>query len=451
MSDKSEKQNCNSLSVFEKRESEVRGYCRSFPAVFDRAEGCCLYDEHGREYLDFFAGAGALNYGHNHPHLKRGLLEYIERDAVAHSLDMATSAKRDFLLRFEEVILQPRGLDYKVQFPGPTGTNCVEAALKLARKVTGRETIVSFTNAFHGMTLGSLAITGNSFKRRGAGVPLSCAVSMPFDGYMGRGLDTLEYFQALLLDEGSGIDLPAAVIVETIQAEGGINVARLSWLKGLAKLCREHEILLIVDDIQVGCGRTGPFFSFETAGIEPDLVCLSKSLSGYGLPLAVTLIRPDLDIWEPGEHNGTFRGNNHAFVTGTAALDFWETNELSREVRRKGEIMRGSLELIASRHDDLELLVRGRGLIQGLECPIAELAPAVSERAFKHGVILETSGPDSSVVKLLPPLVIDDERLRRGLDVLAGSFAEVVDLYEDRIAEFRYSNASHSKEKGFDA
>ncbi|MDX1650467.1 MAG: aminotransferase class III-fold pyridoxal phosphate-dependent enzyme, partial [Myxococcota bacterium] len=250
------------LSVFEALESEVRGYVRGFPVVFDRASGCHLHDEDGRAYVDFFSGAGALNYGHNPPHLKKALLEYLMRDGVTHSLDMATAAKRRFIERFDEVVLRRRGLAYKLQFPGPTGTNAVESALKLARKVTGRESVVGFTNAFHGMTLGALAVTGNGFKRRGAGVPLAHGDSMPFDGYMGEDVDTLDFFEAFLRDGSSGLDKPAAVILETIQAEGGINVARTGWLRRLEALCREHGIVLVVDDIQVGCGRSGPFFSF---------------------------------------------------------------------------------------------------------------------------------------------------------------------------------------------
>ncbi len=414
------------MHVFERLESEVRGYCRSFPAVFDRAAGCRLFDEHGRAYVDFFSGAGALNYGHNHPHLKRRLLEYLARDGITHALDMASVAKQDFLERFEEVILRPRGLDYKIQFPGPTGTNAVESALKLARKVTGREGIVSFTNAFHGMTLGALSVTGNGFKRRGAGVPLANVSAMPFDGYMGDGVDTLDYLEAFLEDDGSGIDRPAGVIVETIQAEGGINVARRSWLRRLEGLCRRYDMILIVDDIQVGCGRTGPFFSFEKLGIRPDLVCLSKSLSGYGLPLALTLIRPDLDVWDPGEHNGTFRGNNPAFVTAAAALDFWESDSLHKEVLRKGAVVRALLEDLARKHESLEATVRGRGLIQGLDCPAAGIATEVSAAAFERGLVLETAGTESTVVKLMPPLVIDDDLLEDGLQILARSLEEVI-------------------------
>ncbi|MDX1649049.1 MAG: diaminobutyrate--2-oxoglutarate transaminase, partial [Myxococcota bacterium] len=299
------------LETFERLESGVRSYIRSFPTTFDTARGCHLWDEDGREYLDFFAGAGVLNYGHNNPKMKQALLSYVERDGIAHSLDMASVSKAEFLERFHEVVLAPRGLgDFRVQFPGPTGTNAVEAALKLARKVTGRNQILSFTNAFHGMTLGALAVTGSAFKRAGAGIPLAHGTAMPFDGYFGDDVDTIDYLRRYIEDQSSGLDLPAAIVVETIQAEGGINVAGFEWLQRLEALAREFEILFVVDDIQVGNGRTGPFFSFERAGLHPDIITLSKSLSGFGQPLSITILRDELDIWEPGEHNGTFRGNN---------------------------------------------------------------------------------------------------------------------------------------------
>jgi len=413
------------MQTFERLESEVRGYIRSFPTVFEKAEGHTLIGEDGRRYIDFFAGAGVLNYGHNNPRLKRRLLDYVEGDGVVHTLDMASVAKRRFLERFEEVILEPRGMRYKVQFPGPTGTNSVEAALKLARKVTGRMNVVSFTDAFHGMTLGSLAATGNAAKRAGAGVPLVHTTSMPFDGYLGDGVDTLEMLAAYLADTSSGLDKPAAAIVETVQAEGGVNVARFEWLRGLAELLAEHEVLLIVDDIQVGCGRTGPFFSFEPAGIEPDIICLSKSLSGFGLPFAIDLIKPELDVWEPGEHNGTFRGHNPAFVTATEALSYWEDDRLSAEVEQKAALALGRLEEIAADHPDAALDVRGRGLIQGLVFPDPETADRVSEESFRRGLIIETAGPRGEVLKLLPPLTITEEALREGLDIIEASVAAV--------------------------
>ncbi|MCA9489760.1 MAG: aminotransferase class III-fold pyridoxal phosphate-dependent enzyme, partial [Myxococcales bacterium] len=251
------------MRPFDRLESEVRSYIRSFPAVFDTAREATLTTEDGREIIDFFAGAGALNYGHNPPMLKQALLSWIERDGITHSLDLATTAKRRFLQRFEEVILRPRGMDHRMMFPGPTGTNAIEAALKVARKATGRSRVVSFTNGFHGMTLGSLALTGNAGKRGGAGTSLGDVSVVPFDGYLGAEVDTLALLEHLLNDNSSGLDAPAAIVLETVQAEGGVNVARPEWLGRVAALAREHGALLIVDDIQVGCGRTGPFFSFE--------------------------------------------------------------------------------------------------------------------------------------------------------------------------------------------
>jgi diaminobutyrate-2-oxoglutarate transaminase len=415
------------MQVFERYESEVRSYIRSFPTVFEQARGCLLVDRDGREYLDFFAGAGVLNYGHNHPAMKRALIDYVESDGIAHSLDMATTSKERFLERFHDVILEPRGMgDFRVQFPGPTGTNAVEAALKLARKVTGRELVMSFTNAFHGMTLGALAVTGSTFKRAGAGIPLAHASSMPYDGYFGPDVDTIDHIERLLDDQSSGIDVPAAIIVETVQGEGGINVAGFEWLQRLEDLARRWDVLFIVDDIQVGNGRTGPFFSFERAGLHPDIVTLSKSLSGFGQPLSVTLFRDELDVWDPGEHNGTFRGNNLAFVTGAVALDeFWQDDRLTRHVDELADVVGESLTKLAANHPAITAGVRGRGLVHGIELTEPDLATRVTAAAFERGLVLETSGPTGSVVKLLPPLVIERHDLEAGLEILHAAVATI--------------------------
>jgi diaminobutyrate-2-oxoglutarate transaminase len=406
------------VDVFESLESEVRSYCRNWPAVFDRAEGSLLYDEGGREYLDFFAGAGALNYGHNHPDLLGPLLDYLKSGRVIHSLDMYSVAKREFLETLRDVVLQPRGLEYKIMFPGPTGTNSVESALKLARKVTNREHVVSFTNAFHGMTLGALAVTGNSMKRGGAGIPLYHATPVPYDDYFSGETEDFLWLERVLNDSGSGIEHPAAVIVETVQGEGGLNAARASWLRELAELCKRHDILLIVDDVQAGCGRTGTFFSFEEAGITPDIVCLSKSLSGFGLPLAVTLLRPELDQWVPGEHNGTFRGQNPSFVTGKAALErFWTDDVFAKATAEKSTQLREGLVKIADKYEDAQ--VRGRGMLQGIAYPDYDVAGAIAKAAFERGLLVETSGPESEVVKVMPALTIEPADLERGIDVLA--------------------------------
>ncbi|MFM1654607.1 diaminobutyrate--2-oxoglutarate transaminase [Brevibacillus sp. B_LB10_24] len=405
-------------------ESEVRSYCRSFPTVFTRASGSRLWDRQGKEYIDFFAGAGALNYGHNHPRLKKQLIEYLQNDGITHSLDMATDAKEALLRRFHEVILQPRGLDYKVMFPGPTGTNSVESALKLARKATGRELIMSFTSGFHGMSLGSLAVTANRMKRGGAGIPLANTVVMPYENYLGKDWDTTEYIERLLEDDSSGVSLPAAMILETVQGEGGINAASIPWLVKIEQLCRKHGILLIVDDVQAGCGRTGPFFSFEEAGIKPDIVCLSKSIGGYGLPMALTLFRPELDIWKPGEHNGTFRGNNLGFIAAAEALTYWENDDLSRDVRMKGDLVRQHLEHLVQTYPLIKGEVRGRGLMQGIAIGVDDLADRICSLAFRRGLIMETSGPKSEVVKIMPPLTIDELDLKKGLSILEDAIKE---------------------------
>lgn len=413
------------MNVFARLESEVRSYSRKFPTVFTTASGCRLTDEHDRSFLDFFSGAGALNYGHNNPHLKQRLIEYIAADGLTHSLDMATFAKREFLEKFNSLILEPRNLRYKVQFTGPTGTNAVEAALKLARKFTGRPTVVHFMNSFHGMSIGSLAVTGSVSKRASAGVSLHSTLPMFFDGDLGPGIDTIEYFSAFLDNSENGVGVPAAVIVETIQAEGGVKVARRQWLRRLEEVTRRHGVLLIVDDIQTGCGRTGDFFSFEDAGITPDIVCLSKSISGYGLPMSLVLIRPEIDIWEPGEHTGTFRGNNLAFVTAAKALDYWRDDSFSKAIDEMSRHAADLLNQIAASEAGSGAHVRGRGLMQALVFTEEGLAQEVSQAAFERRLLIETCGARDEALKLLPPLTINREELDQGITILAESLNAV--------------------------
>ncbi|MEA2951895.1 MAG: diaminobutyrate-2-oxoglutarate transaminase [Alphaproteobacteria bacterium] len=403
------------VDAFDRYESAVRSYCREFPAVFTRSLGAKMWDEAGREYLDFLSGAGCLNYGHNHPAIRVAIMKYIEETGIIHALDLHTQAKRTFIEKFQEIVLKPRNLNYRMQFTGPTGANAVEAALKLARKVTGRHTVIAFTNAFHGMSLGALAASATSRKRAGAGTPLSLVSRMPFDGYMGPETNTAGLLEAYLDDPGSGVDMPAAIILETVQAEGGVLTARPSWLREIAEIAGRHKILLILDEIQTGCGRTGPFFSFERAGIVPDIVCLSKSIGGYGLPLALLLIKPDLDIWAPGEHNGTFRGNNLALVAASAALDLWEEGNLEDELKLKSALLQNRLRRLA---DMANADLRGLGFLKGLRWQDPDVAPAVSRNAFARGLIAETCGARGDVLKLLPPLTIAMSELNQGLDIL---------------------------------
>ncbi|WP_226646475.1 diaminobutyrate--2-oxoglutarate transaminase [Microbulbifer variabilis] len=414
------------MKIFDEIESEVQSYARSFPRVFCRAKGELMWDEEGNQYLDFLAGAGTLNYGHNNPIFKEVLLDYIQADGITHGLDMHTKAKGEFLQALNEKILKPRNMEYVVQFTGPTGTNAVEAAMKIARNVTGQQNIVTFTNGFHGVSLGSLAATGNSHHRDAAGVSLNGTHRMPFDGYLGKNIDTTEYLDKVLSDSSSGINSPAAVIVETVQGEGGINVASAEWLRNLQSICRKHGLLFIVDDIQAGCGRTGDYFSFEEAGIEPDIITLSKSLGGYGLPFAVVLMKPELDQWKPGEHNGTFRGNNLAFVTAKSAIEhYWSDDKFSQEIKRKGKYIAERLDNIVSKYGEGHFTRKGRGMFQGIDCVSGEIAGKITHSAFKQGLIIETSGADDHIVKLLCPLIISDQNLAKGIDIIESAIKEV--------------------------
>ena len=400
-------------------ESSVRSYSRIWPAIFSRGLQSVIYDSQGKEYIDFFSGAGGSNYGHNHPAIKQPIIDYLRKDGIIHGLDMATEAKIAFIEAFREYILQPRKLDYRLQFTSPTGADTVEAALKLARLVTHRRQVVAFSNAFHGVSLGALAATSSTWFRNAAGVELGNVTFLPFEGYI-DGLDSVEYFKKMLDDPGSGLDSPAAVIVEAIQGEGGMNVASETWLQRLRQLTADNDILLILDDIQAGCGRSGDFFSFEKAGITPDMVVLSKSLSACGLPMSLLLIKPEYDQWKPGQHSGTFRGNNLAFVAATAAIhEFWANDTFAKEVKRKGAIIRDRLESMAESFSSLGLSVRGRGMFYGLVFnKDAAQAKRVLERAFSKGLVIELSGSRGEVLKFLPALTIDDDTLKRGLDIV---------------------------------
>ncbi len=420
------------MRIFEEMESEVRGYVRAFPSVFDTAKGAFLFDEHGNRYIDFFAGAGTLNYGHNNPIISEALINYLQRDGIVHALDKATVAKRSFMESFRDTILKPRGYDYKIQFTGPTGTNAVETALKLARMVKRRSNIIAFTNGYHGLTMGALAVTGNDFYRDESYGARNNADSVPFDGYLGKGINTIDYLRRFLEDGSSGIDMPAAIIVETVQGEGGINVASVQWLRELEQLCHDLDILLIIDDIQMGNGRTGTFFSFEEAGIRPDMITYSKSLGG-GLPMAILLMKPDLDQWQPGEHTGTFRGNNLAFVAATEALKYWETDDFSEEIKYKGKIMEEELSKITKKYPELNIELRGRGMVWGLDMARTGFAAEISKTAFANKLVIELAGADDNVVKFLPPLVIEEETLRNGIKIIDRVIGELLEQRQQKL------------------
>lgn len=410
--------------TFAAHESNVRRYARSFPTVFTKARGATIWDEVGKPYIDFLVGSGALNYGHNNPDIIQPAIDYLTGGNILLSLDMNTAAKRDFIEVFVESILKTRGLSYKIQFPGPTGTNANEAALALARKYTGRSSVMAFTNAFHGMSLGSLAVSGSASTRNLGGVARQDVIRVPYDGYANGAFDSASYIDYVLGDPGSGVEKPAAIILETIQAEGGMNTASPAWLAAIQRICRKHSVVLIVDDIQAGAGRTGEFFSFEFAKIEPDIICLSKSLSGSGNPLSVVLIRPDIDIWTPGEHSGTFRGNNLAFVTAVAMCKMWSNKQFTAGVERTSIKLQAHLDHLLEKFPDVIEQKRGRGLMAGLKCRSQEVVGRVHDLAFQKGLLIESSGPNRDVIKVLPPITITDTELDHAIAILDHAIQE---------------------------
>lgn len=421
-------------------ESGVRTYSRRFPAVFERASGHRLWDTGGRAYVDFIDGAGAVNYGHNHPAIKTALLDYLAADGPIQSLDLRTPAKGRFLETFRRVVLEPRGLDHRVQFTGPTGTDTVEAAFKVARRATGRRGVIAFTHGFHGGTLGAAAASSNVAKRRAAGASLPDVVHLPYEGFLDGGLDTVAFLAAMLDDPGSGVDTPAAIVLETVQGEGGLDTASAGWLRAVEQTARERGILLIVDDVQAGCGRTGRFFSFEESGIVPDLICLAKSIGGYGLPMGLTLIRPEHDVLRPGEHAGTFRGQNLSYVAATAALELWEQPGFAADLAARCEQLDARLAGWQKQFAVLGLRPLGRGMFRGAGFAAPETAAEVSRRAFDAGLLLETSGPRALAVKIMPPIVLSAADLDEGLDILEGvleGLASSADLADGAEAEVK--------------
>lgn len=411
------------FEVFESTESEVRSYCRKYPVEFSKAKNAEIFSVDGERYIDFLAVAGSMNYGHNNPEIKAKIVEYLSEDHIINALDMYTQAKEEFLQTFKEKILEPRNMNYKVMCCGPTGTNAIEAALKLVRKNTGRSGVIAFSGAFHGMTMGSLSMTTDRTSREGACVPLGHVTFAPYDGT----LDSIAYLKWILEDDHSGVDKPAAIFLETVQAEGGINVASVEWLQEIRRICTENDILMVCDDIQVGNGRTGTFFSFERAGIQPDMIVLSKSISGFGMPMALLLMRPELDIFRPAEHNGTFRGNQLSFVGGTAGINYFVDHHLDDEVKRKEKIVARYIEEEILPLDS-RLSYRGMGLMWGID--FGKINPALALEAVHEGfdrhIIMEVAGRKDGVLKLMPPLTIEDEVLKEGLAIVKASVEAVL-------------------------
>ena len=413
------------MDTFEELESNVRYYCRRWPAVFSTARGSTITDEHGVSYLDFFAGAGALSYGHNNPIFVEVAIDHLRAGKVLHSLDTFTVEKRRFLEALQRHILIPRQLDMVVQTVGPTGATAVEAALQLAQRITGHRGVVGFAGGYHGMTYRAASISA-SLAGRETSAHLKDFVALPYVENVSD--DDLELLERTLRGDVNGQRI-GALIIEATQGEGGARPFDPAYLRAIREQCRELGVLVIADEVQAGVGRTGPFFSFEGTGLDPDIVCLSKSISGLGLPMAINLVRRELDAWTPGEFSGTFRGNNLAFATSAAMLEtYWADCNLEKGTESRGHVVRSTLEELAREFGQGTFKVRGNGLLQGLDVADTELASDISKAAFDRHLIVETCGAGDTTVKMLPPLVIDEDELTDGLARLADSVARATSL-----------------------
>jgi diaminobutyrate-2-oxoglutarate transaminase len=426
------------------RESGARTYARSFPIVPVRAEGMTVIGADGRRYLDCLSGAGSLPLGHNHPVVIEAIRRVLDSGAPLHILDLATPEKDDFVDALFASLPPALARGARVHFCGPAGTDAVEAALKLTQTATGRRGVLAFTGAYHGMTAGALAVTGLRAPQEAVGGPAAAVTRLPYPyPYrcpFGVGGDqsariAARYTASLLDDPCGGVLPPAAMIVEPVQGEGGVVPAPDEWLRAMRRTTAERGIPLIADEVQTGVGRTGAFWAVQHAGVVPDVLVASKAVGG-GLPLAVLVYREELDVWAPGAHTGTFRGNQLAMAAGAATLRYVAAEDLAGNAARAGERMTAQLHAIG-RERRCVGEVRGRGLMLGVELvepgaepdalgsrpPAPALAAQVRTECLARGLIVELGGRHDAVVRLLPPLTMTEGEADAVLDRFAAALA----------------------------
>jgi diaminobutyrate-2-oxoglutarate transaminase len=401
------------MNILERYESVSQNYVRNSRIAFDGARGSELFDENGNRYIDFHSGGSSLSHGHNNAEVRDALIRYLSANRVMQTCDKTSVAKREFVERFVKTVLQPCDMGYRILFTDPAGGTAAELALRLSRPHKNRTNIIAFTNASHGLADGSLSVMSKHLSRHQSPGQRSNTVFMPYCGYFGEGTDTVAYLRRYLEDSASGLDLPAAAIVETTQVHGGVHVASAEWLTSLERLCREFEILLIVDESHTGFGRVGPFFSFQDAGLKPDMVVAPNAIAG-GLPMSMLLVRPELDFWRPGEQVGSFQGDSLAFVAATELLKQW-SDERQREVALRSAILAEELSGVVARFRNRKIAVRGTGMIWGLDFGRPGSAAVVSAWALERGLVVEPARLRDEVLLVLPPVMIDEAILREGL------------------------------------
>ncbi|WP_275630248.1 aspartate aminotransferase family protein [Pseudomonas sp. 273] len=426
------------------QESNARSYPRRIPLALKKASGLFVEDVEGRRFIDCLAGAGTLALGHNHPVVIEAIRQVLADELPLHTLDLTTPVKDAFVQDLFGLLPAQLAREAKIQFCGPTGADAAEAALKLVRTATGRSTVLSFQGGYHGMTQGALGLMGNLGPKKALGAVLGNGVQFlpyPYDYRCPFGLGgeagvkaNLHYLESVLNDPESGVPLPAAVVVEVVQGEGGVVPADLEWLRGLRRITEKAGVALVVDEIQTGFGRTGRMFAFEHAGIVPDVVLLSKAIGG-SLPLAVVVYRDWLDTWQPGAHAGTFRGNQMAMAAGSAVMRYLKEHDIPAHAAAMGERLAEHLRILQRSYPQLGD-IRGHGLMLGVEVVDPEgaadslghppanpaLASRIQRECLRRGLILELGGRHGAVVRFLPPLVISAEQV----DEVARRFARAL-------------------------
>ena len=402
------------MNVIERYESAAQSYVRAAPVVFRQARGAELFDDKGSLFIDFYSGGGTLNYGHNHLSVCTALIDYLCQDGIVQTRDKSSVAKREFIRSFVQTILEPRNLNYKLLFTDPGSGTATEIALRLARRDRKRSNVLAFTNGSHGLTAGAATVTSRMALKHESVDLRSHTVFMPYCGYFGPDTDTIPYLRRYLEDTASGVERPAAVIVATVQDEGGVHVATNAWLKSLEGLCREFDILLILDETQTGCGRCGSFFSFERSGIVPDMVLVSHAIAG-GLPMSLLLMKPELDHWRPGEQVGIFQGDSLAFVAATELLKLWNDDTLAADIAVRGQMLESALTAMLAKFPPQRAALRGDGMLWGLDFGAAASAAVISGWALEAGLVVETARLRDEVLLIQPPVTISDDTMREGL------------------------------------
>lgn len=437
----------DALRFIESKESNAKTYARVFNRVMSRGLLSKIWDVDEREYIDCLACAGALPLGHNHPYVMQRVEAFIQSGHIQQGLDIPTIAKHDFLEQLMLTLPADFAENARIQFCGPTGSDAVEAALKLFKTATGRRSVFAFHGAYHGMTLGALSLMGNVGPKAAITgfapethffpYPHSSRCQFGIGGVQGEEA-SLTYMENVLSDPESGITKPAMVILEAVQGEGGCIPAPPDWLRKLRTMTERHDIPLVVDEVQTGFGRTGTMFACEEAGIVPDAIIMSKALGG-GYPLAVVAYHKKYDKWNPGAHTGTFRGNQIAMVTGAATMQYIRENELHIHAARKGALLQMKLKDLAQ---DFPCIgeIRGRGLMIGVEIVSRQdtnnsddkpkldgvLAKKIKSECFVHGLILETGGRHGAILRFLPPLVITEQEIDQVLVLLGNAIQAVL-------------------------